>query len=197
LLSNNGGASLETSGQGAVGEHRGQWFAAFTMSRHEKRIAEQCESIGIEHFLPLYVLHKTWKNRVTVDVHLPLFPNYIFAQLLPGAHVALLQVPGVLSMVGNATGSVPIPTRDMDALRQFVRCKAFFPHACVHTGDPVRINRGPFKGLTGVVLRRNNGLRFVVSLDLIGKSVAVDLNATEFEAFGPQNLSLEPRSVFE
>jgi transcription termination/antitermination protein NusG len=197
LLSDNGGASLETSGQGAVGEQRRQWFAAYTMSRHEKHIAEQCERIGIEHFLPLYVSHKTWKNRVTVDVHLPLFPNYIFAQLLPGAHVALLQVPGVLSVVGNAAGSMPIPAKDMDALRQFVRCKAFFPHAYVHNGDSVRINRGPFKGLTGVVLRRNNGLRFVVTLDLIGKSVAVDLNATEFEAFGPQSLSLaEPRSVF-
>jgi transcriptional antiterminator NusG len=92
-------------------------------------------------------------------------------------------------MVGNATGSVPIPAGDMDALRQFVRCKAFLPHAYVHSGDAVRINRGPLKGLTGVVLRRNNGLRFVVTLDVIGKSVAVDLDGTEFDAFGPQSLS--------
>ncbi len=142
-------------------------------------------------------VHKTWKNRVTVDVQLPLFPNYIFAQLSPGDHVALLRkLPGVLSMVGNAAGSVPIPAAEMEALRQFVRCKAFLPHAYVDSGDAVRINRGPLKGLTGVVLRRNNGLRFVVTLDAIGKSVAVDLNVTEFEAFGPQSLCLaESRSV--
>jgi transcription antitermination factor NusG len=191
LLSNNGGVLSETSidGQRTNGENQGRWFAAYTMTRHEKRIAAQCDRIGIEHFLPLYVLHKTWKNRVRVDVQLPLFPNYIFTRLLPGARIALLQIPGVLSMVGNAAGSVPIPVEDMDALRQLVRCKAFLPHAYVRSGDAVRINRGPLKGLTGVVLRRNNGLRFVVTLDVIGKSVAVDLDATEFEAFGPKSMS--------
>jgi transcription termination/antitermination protein NusG len=92
-------------------------------------------------------------------------------------------------MVGNTAGSVPIPEGEMEALRQLVRCKACLPHPYVHNGDAVRINRGPFKGLTGVVLRRNNGLRFVVTLDLIGKSVAVDLNTTDFEAFDPQTLA--------
>jgi transcriptional antiterminator NusG len=197
LLSDDGGALPHSiDRQVSAGQRDGQWFAAYTMSRHEKRIAEQCERLGIEHFLPLYVVHKTWKNRVTVDVHLPLFPNYIFARLLPGTHVALLRVPGVLSLVGNAAGFAPIPAADMDALRQFVRCKAFLPHANVQNGDAVRIHRGPLSGLTGVVLRRNNGLRFVVTLDVIGKSVAVDLNANEFEAFGPQSLCLaESRSV--
>jgi transcription antitermination factor NusG len=198
LLSNNGGALCETriNGQAPGAENHGQWFAAYTMSRHEKRIAEQCERIGIEHFLPLYVLHKTWKNRVRVDVQLPLFPNYIFAQLSPGEHVPLLKLPGVLSMVGNAAGSLPIPAAEIETLRQFVRCKAFLPHANVHSGDRVRINRGPLEGLTGVVLRRNNGLRFVVSLDSIKKSVAVDLDATEFDALGPQSLTwAESRSV--
>ena len=92
-------------------------------------------------------------------------------------------------MVRNAAGSVPIPAGDMDALRHFVRCKAFLPHANVDSGDAVRINRGPLSGLTGVVLRRNNGLRFVVTLDVIGQSVAVDLDATQFETFAPQSLS--------
>jgi transcription antitermination factor NusG len=198
LLSNNGEASCETSinGPGTGGENHGRWFAAYTMSRHEKRIAAQCERIGIEYFLPLYVLHRTWKNRIRVDVQLPLFPNYIFAQLMPGEHVPLLKLPGVLSLVGNAAGSVPIPADEIDALRRFVRCKAFLPHANVHSGDRVRINRGPLEGLTGVVLRRNNGLRFVVTLDTIEKSVAVDLDAAEFDAFAPASRARgEPRSV--
>lgn len=198
MLTEDGRTLRETATheQGAGGEEDGRWFAAYTMSRHEKRIAAHCEHAGIEHFLPLYGQHKTWKNRVRGDVQLPLFPNYIFARLLPGAHVGLLRAPGVLSMVGNAAGPVPIPGEDMDALRQFVRCKAFLPHAFVYSGDRVRISRGPLNGLTGVVLRRNNGLRFVVTLDLIGKSVAVDLEATEFEAYGPQSVALaESRRV--
>ncbi len=196
MLSNDGGALCETTIQGpaAPGEIHGQWFAAYTMSRHEKRIAVQCERIGIEHFLPLYVLHRTWKNRVRVDVQLPLFPNYIFALLSPGEHVALQKLSGVLSMVGNVAGPIPIPAVEMDTLRHLVRCKAFLPHANIQSGDAVRIHRGPLKGLTGVVLRKNNGLRFVVTLDLIGKSMAVDLDASEFDAYGPQSLFLgEPR----
>jgi transcription antitermination factor NusG len=198
LLSNDGGVLGETGikGHGAVGENRGRWFAAYTMSRHEKHIAAQCERIGIDHFLPLYVLHKTRKSRTRVDVQLPLFPNYIFSQLMPGEHVQLLKLPGVLSIVGNAAGPVPIPVAEIDALRQFVRCKAFLPHANVQSGDRVRVSRGPLQGLTGVVLRRNNGLRFVVTLDTIEKSVAVDLDATELDSFGPQSLSLtEYRSL--
>jgi transcriptional antiterminator NusG len=198
VLISEGGALPETTikGQGATPENHSRWFAAYTMWRHEKRIAERCNRVGIEHFLPLYVLHNTWKNRVTARVQLPLFPSYIWALLPPGGHVALLKLPGVLSIVGNGAGAVPMSARDMDALRQFVRYEAFLPHDKVDGGDTVLINRGPLKGLMGVAFRRGNLVRFVATIDLIGKSVAVDLDPTEFERFEPQSLSLaESRSA--
>jgi hypothetical protein len=191
LPSKNGGALRIPSinGQEAAGDNS-KWFAAYTMSRHEKRIAAQCDRIGIEHLLPLYVLQKTWKNRVRVDVQLPLFPNYIFARLLPGAHVALLQVPGVLSMVGNAAGSVPILAEDMDALRQLVRCKPFLPHASYAAETAYASTEDHSSGLLDWYLEETTAYAFIVTLDVIGKSVAVDLDATELETFGPQSLSL-------
>jgi transcription antitermination factor NusG len=198
VLISKGGALPEPTinGQGATPENRSRWFAAYTMWRHEKRVAERCNRVGSEHFLPLYVLHNTWKNRVTARVHLPLFPNYIWALLPPGGHLALLKLPGVLSIVGNAAGALPMPARDMDALRQFVSYADFLPHDKVDGGDTVRINRGPLKGLMGVAFRRDNVVRFVVTIDSIGKSVAADLEPTEFERFDPQSLSLaESRSV--
>jgi transcriptional antiterminator NusG len=198
VLISEGGALPETTikGQGATPENHSRWFAAYTMWRHEKRIAERCNRVGIEHFLPLYVLHNTWKNRVTARVQLPLFPSYIWALLPPGGHVALLKLPGVLSIVGNGAGAVPMSARDMDALRQFVRYEAFLPHDKVDGGDTVLLNRGPLKGLMGVAFRRGNLVRFVATIDLIGKSVAVDLDPTEFERFEPQSLSLaESRSA--
>jgi len=184
------------NGQGATLENHSRWFAAYTMPRHEKRIAARCDRVGIEHFLPLYVQRNTWKNRITVDVHLPLFSNYIWALLPPGGHVALLKLPGVLSIVGNTDGAVPMAAGDTDSLRQFVRYKAFLPYERTYSRDTVRISRGPLKGLIGVALRRDKLVRFVVTIDLIGKSVAVDLDALEFEAFGPERLSLaESRSA--
>jgi transcription antitermination factor NusG len=187
----NAGALPETTihREGATPENHSRWFAAYTMCRHEKRIAERCNRVGIEHFLPLYIVHNTWKNRVTAKVYLPMFPNYIWALLPPGGHVTLLKLPGVLSIVGNAAGALPMSARDMDVLRQFVRCEAFLPHDKVDGGDTVLINRGPLKGLTGVAFRRDNLVRFVVTIDLIGKSVAVDLDPTAFERFDPQSLS--------
>jgi transcription termination/antitermination protein NusG len=191
VLSSEGGALPETSinGAGTSLDNHSRWFAAYTMWRHEKRIAARCDRAGIEHFLPLYVVRNTWKNRVTANVHLPLFPNYIWALLPPGGHVALLKLPGVLRIVGNAAGAVPMSPRDMDALRQFVRYDTFLPHNKVDGGDTVRINRGPLKGLEGVCFRRDNLVRFVVTIDLIGKSVAVDLDSTEFERFDPERFS--------
>jgi transcription antitermination factor NusG len=129
VLISNGGALPETTihRQSATLENHSRWFAAYTMCRHEKRIAERCNRVGIEHFLPLYIVHNTWENRVTARVHLPMFPIYIWALLPPGGHVALLKLPGVLSIVGNGAGAVPMSARDLDALRQFVRYKAFLP----------------------------------------------------------------------
>jgi transcription antitermination factor NusG len=188
LLSNDDGAVPETGiarQMTAAANHR-SWFAAYTISRHEKRIAEQCDRIGIEHFLPLYTLHKTWKNRVRVDVRLPLFPNYIFVHLSRGEHVHLWKLAGILSLVGNAAGSVAIQDEEMDRLRQVVRCKTVAPHASVHIGDAVCIKRGPLEGLTGTVLRSKNGWRFVVTIDPIGKRVAVDVDGADLEVLHAQ-----------
>ena len=80
------------------------WFAAYTMSRHEKRIASHCERIGIEQFLPLYTSQRSWKNRTTVDLQMPLFPNYIFVRLLPQDHGPLMRLPGLLSLSAMPQG---------------------------------------------------------------------------------------------
>jgi hypothetical protein len=117
------------------------------------------------------------------------------ALLPPGGQVALLKLPRGLSIVGNAAGAAPMPARDMDA-RQFVSCEAFLPHDKIDGGDTVRINRGLLKGLTGVAFKRHNLVRFVATIDSIGKSVAADLDPAEFERFDPRSLSLsESRGV--
>ena len=83
LLSDNGEAAFEPccSGENTANSQR-EWFAAYTaISRHEKRIASHCERIGIEQFLPYYTTQRSWKNRTTVDLQMPLFPNYLFVRL--------------------------------------------------------------------------------------------------------------------
>jgi transcription antitermination factor NusG len=185
LLSDIGEAASDQLHRGEylayTGNAQPDWFAAYTMSRHEKRIAAHCERIGIEQFLPLYTSQRSWKNRTTVDLQMPLFPNYIFVRLLPQDHGPLMRLPGLLSTVGNAAGPVVIPDGDMELLRRIIACKAIEPHPFMAKGDKVRVVTGPLAGLIGVVLEKGNGLRFIVTLDMIGKSVSLDIDGSALE----------------
>jgi transcription antitermination factor NusG len=185
LLSDNGEAAPEPRLRGEyianAGDSQREWFAAYTMSRHEKRIASHCERIGIEQFLPLYTSRRSWKNRTTVDLQMPLFPNYLFVRLTPQDHGPLMRLPGLLSTVGNAAGPVAIPDSDMELLRRIIACKTIEPHPLLAKGDKVRVVTGPLAGLIGVVLKKGNGLRFIVTLDVIGKSVSLDIDGSALE----------------
>ena len=185
LLSDNGEAAPEPHLRGEYmvdgGDSQREWFAAYTMSRHEKRIASHCERIGIEQFLPLYTSRRSWKNRTCVDLQMPLFPNYLFVRLTPQDHGPLMRLPGLLSTVGNAAGPVAILDSDMELLRRIIACKAIEPHPFLAKGDKVRVATGPLAGLIGVVFKKGNGLRFIVTLDVIGKSVSLDIDGSALE----------------
>jgi transcription antitermination factor NusG len=182
LLSDNGEAASEQHHPGEnIANSQREWFAAYTMSRHEKRIASHCERIGIEPFLPLYTSQRSWKNRTTVDLHMPLFPNYLFVRLSPQDHGPLMRLPGLLSTVGNAAGPVVIPDSDMELLRRIIASKTAEPHSLVAKGDKVRVVTGPLAGVIGVVQKKGNGLRFIVTLDVIGKSVSLHIDGNALE----------------
>jgi transcription antitermination factor NusG len=197
LLSENGEAARKRDPGGDIiasaREGKREWYAVYTMSRHEKRVAAHCERIAIEHFLPLYTWRRSWKNRTTVDLQMPLFPNYIFVQLSPDDHGPLMRLPGVLSTVGNAAGPVAIQDSEMEMLRRIMDCKAIEPHAYITAGDKVRVKEGPLQGIVGVVLRKANGLRFIVTLDLIGKSVALDIESSALEVIASANTELSAK----
>ena len=197
MLSDNGEAAPEQDYPGnVVADFEREWFAAYTMSRHEKRIASHCERIGIEQFLPLYSCQRSWKNRTTVDLQIPLFPNYLFVRLAPQDHGPLMRLPGLLSTIGNAAGPVAIPDADMELLRHMIACKSIEPHPFMVTGDRVRVTTGPLAGVIGVVQKRGNGLRFIVTLDVIGKSVSLHIDGSALELIAPQpNLPAEHRNA--
>ena len=87
----------------------------------------------------------------------------------------------MLSTVGNALGPVAIPDGDMELLRRIIACKTIEPHPLLTTGDKVRVITGPLAGVIGIVLKKGNGLRFIVTLDMIGKSVSLQIDAGALE----------------
>lgn len=157
------------------------WFAVYTTSRHEKAVAEHFATREIESFLPLYRTQRLWKNGCKMSLQLPLFPSYIFVRISPFDRVRVLEVPGVLSLVGAAGKPVPLPEPEIEALRSslpFVKCE---PHPYLVIGERVRIRNGSLEGMEGVLLRKKGLLRVVLSLDLIMKSVAVEVDADNVE----------------
>jgi len=175
-----------------AGEHLGgsspendtapKWFAIYTAPRHEKRVDHYLNQREIEHFLPLYRVRHKWRNGVTAALELPLFPGYLFVRINRNERVKVLEVPGVLTVVGG-TGHqpAPLPDEEIDALRIGLPLRNAEPHPLLTAGQRARICSGPLAGMVGVVVRNKNGLRVVLTMDLIMRSVSVEVDASELE----------------
>jgi transcription antitermination factor NusG len=159
-----------------------KWLAVYTTPRHEKRVSQHLSLRGIEHYLPLYRTQRRWSDGSKVTLDLPLFPGYLFVHIIRSERVPVLQVPGVLSFVGG-TGRQPawLPEAEIDALRAGLSLRRPEPHPLLTVGQRARIRSGALAGMEGVVVRRKNSLRVVLTMDLIQQSVAVEVSEAELE----------------
>ncbi len=155
------------------------WYAAYTASRHEKRVAQQLQDRGVENFLPLFDTIHRWKNG-RHRVQLPLFSGYVFVRIALRDRLRALQVPGLVRLVGFNGMPFPLPESDIDAIRNALHAGvAAEPYPYLTAGIRVEICRGPLQGMTGILLRRRNGFRIVLSLDLIMRSMMVEVDAAD------------------
>jgi transcription antitermination factor NusG len=156
-----------------------KWYAVFTMPRHEKRVAGHCMERQIESFLPLYRVRHLWKNRCTATVELPLFPNYFFVRIDAQERLRVLKLPGALSIISSGRQLSSIPDGYIDALRSGLLTNRIEPHPNLEAGDRVCITTGPMAGIEGILQRHKNGVRVVLKLEMIGRSVAVEVGTEE------------------
>lgn len=159
-----------------------KWYATYTRANHERRVADQLAERGVENFLPQYESVRKWKDR-KVRLQLPLFPGYVFVHIAVQNKLRVLQVPGVASLVGFGGKPVPVPEEEFARIREFLS-KGFRaePHRFLKVGRRVRVRSGPLEGMEGIILRRKNGARLVISLELIQRAMAVDVDAGDVEA---------------
>lgn len=157
------------------------WYAVYTIPRHEKKVAQQFEQRGIPGFLPLYRAQHRWKDGTKAKLELPLFPNYMFACIPYVQRVRVLAVPGVISLVGNGAFPVPISGGEIESLRAGIREYRVEPHPYLTVGKRVRICSGAMAGLEGIIARKKNEFRVVLSLDRIMQSFAIEIDATCLE----------------
>lgn len=164
-----------------VPEAAGEWYALQTRPRHEKRVAAEVRARDMEEFLPVHRSRNRWKNGVVADVELPLFPCYLFVRVPLCERLRLLGLPGVIGFAVNSAHPTALPQADIEALRALsVICRAE-PHPFLKAGDRVRLVAGPLTGMEGILTRRKQELRVVLSLDFIMRSVAVEVSEFDIE----------------
>lgn len=167
-------AVLQGEAKTAAGE--AWWYAAYTCANHERRVAEQFAGRNVEHFLPQYESVRCWKDR-KVRLQLPLFPGYLFVHTAGQDRLRILQVPGVVRLVGFNGNPTPMPDEDISRIREFLgqgwRAE---PHPYLQVGRRARVVRGPLARMEGIIVRRKNRSRLVLSFQLIQRSMAIEID---------------------
>ncbi len=170
----------------ATTSDRLRWYAVYTRSHHEKRIKEQLDGKSVESFLPLYEAVHRWKDRRAL-VSLPVFPGYLFVRIsLPEHRMPVVTIPGVVSLVGRLGCPTPIEDQEIEALRIcFLRGHRMMPHPYLAVGRRVRVGNGPFAGMEGTVVRHKGKFRLILSVKLIARAVAVEIDAGDVALVTP------------
>jgi transcription antitermination factor NusG len=158
-----------------------QWFAVQTRHRHEKRVAERLQQSQMETFLPTHCAVHRWNNGVRATVNLPLFPCYLFARIKSSQRVRLLQDAGVIGLAASNSSPTPIADDEISRLRIVAESVKAEPHPYLAIGERVRIVTGPLSGIEGILLRQKHGFRVVVSIEIIMRSLTVEVSEFEIE----------------
>lgn len=157
------------------------WYAAYTRAQHEKCVARQLDERAVERFLPMYEAVHRWKDR-RMRVQVPLFPGYVFVRIPLQNRLDVLRIPSVVRLIGFNGAITPIPDEEIEGLRRALdgglRAE---PHSFLRVGRRVRITSGSLTGREGILKRWKGRVRVVLSIELIQRSIFVDIEATSVE----------------
>ena len=174
--------SLDSPQRQCSEETEGNWYALYTCARHEKRVAKQIERRNFSCFLPVYRSVRRWKDR-RKELELALFPGYVFVRMALERKLRVLEVPGVVHVVSFNGRPAAVPAEQIETLRERLsNAGRIEPHPYLSKGRRVRVRRGAMEGLEGIVIRRKDSCRIVFSIDLIQRSVAVEVDEADLEA---------------
>jgi transcription antitermination factor NusG len=151
-----------------------QWYVLFVRSNQEKRIAYSLHQRGVENFLPCYSSLRHWKDR-RVRLEMPLFPGYVFIKLPFAERLRALTVPNVISVVGRKDAPAVISPEEIAWIQLGLSDGHAEPHEYLAVGQRVMITDGPLSGMQGILARKTNGARVVVSLDSIARAFMLEV----------------------
>jgi len=181
---NYGASSFQT--EAAMAFTLPKWYAIYTCANHEKRVAEQLHERNIGNFLPLYETSRRWKDR-RVQLQLPLFPGYVFVRIALLERLRVLQLPSVVHLVSFNGLPTPLPEAEIESIRSLLaRQRRAEPHPFLRVGRRVRIKNGSLCGHEGILVRRKGSFRVVLSVELLMRSIIVDVELADLDLPDPR-----------
>src|SRR5229473_136722 len=176
----NSGAPTAVASLGGVtmGNHNQQWpwFAILARTGREKTANLLLENAGYECFLPISKCMRRWSDRMK-EVEVPLFPGYLFCRMNPHNRLPVLMTPGVIQIVGVGKTPIPVEEKEIEAIQRVQKSGlSAMPWPYMQVGHVARIEDGPLRGLTGIVIKIKSGMKLVLSVNLLQRSVAVELD---------------------
>jgi len=164
-----------------VPQEASDWWALYTRHQHEKTVTEMLSAKGFEVFLPQYGSVRRWKDR-SKTITLPLFPCYVFLRGGLDRRLQVVTTPGVHMILFHGERVAMIPRAEIEAIRKAVEGPfRVEPHPFLKCGERVRVIRGSLFGVEGILVRKKNIHRLVLSVDMMAKSVAIEIDATDVE----------------
>jgi transcription antitermination factor NusG len=160
------------------------WWAIYTRHQHEKTVADMLSTKGFDVFLPLYDSMRRWKDRNKL-LTLPLFPCYVFVRGKLDRKLQVVSTPGVHMILYHGDQVATIRAEEMAAIQSAVEGRMRMePHPFLKCGQRVRVLRGAMEGVEGILTRKKNLFRLILSVDMLAQSVAVEVNAADVEPVG-------------
>ncbi|HYA41393.1 MAG TPA: UpxY family transcription antiterminator [Syntrophobacteraceae bacterium] len=165
-----------------------EWYALYVQVNHEKEVTKRLEQKQVGCFLPTL---ETWSKRRDrrKKIQLPMFPGYVFVHVVldSSANLTIVKTPGALSLVHNSEGPLSIPAYQVENLQNMVvSSRPLQIHPYLREGEWVHVVRGPLSGCIGILNRIDPRKgRLIVSVDIIKKSVSVELDLEDVEPAQP------------
>lgn len=159
------------------------WSVLQVIANHEKKVARHLTVRSLENYLPLYRERSRWTDR-TVILERPLFLGYVFVRFSPQSRVSVLSVPGVIRLLGDSQSEI-VTDEELERIREAL-AKGFFlrPHPNVAVGTSVRVKRGVFEGVDGIVTEFRHCCRVVIALSAVKQSFSLEVDRDDLEILG-------------
>lgn len=169
-------AVASLGGKMSVRDQLWPWFAILTKAGREKHATLLLENSGFECCLPISKSSRKWSDRIK-EIELPLFPGYLFCRMNPNDRLPVLMTPGVVQIVGAGKTPIPVPEQEIAAIQRVEKSGlSAMPWPYLRVGHVVKIEEGPLRGISGIVIRIKSGLKLVLSVQLLQRSVAVEID---------------------